>query len=194
MKNLGSRLVLALLLAATTEVASAQSFSISTTVTPLAGLESKYDFVLHYDQAGQNLQLTDNIWSWGFYLQVDSPPPTVVSAPTDWKWNFDSASGSVTCYTEGSSGWYNGDFGSNTLAPGGELAGFSFQGPYLPTVGVASALDVQFNYDQNSAELPGELANAVPEPGSIVIIGAGLLMAFRKRRPRAIPHDHQIDS
>ena len=165
-----------------------QSFSVVTS-TAADGLNYDYSFTLNYDQAGTVLSLTDPIYDWTFYMDPTVSAPTQVLLPIGWKYNYDSGSGQFDFYTEGPSGFGNGDFGPDVIQPGASLAGFGLTTPAAPDQSIAFATDEQFNQDSTLATLPTSIPAAVPEASTTVSLGlllalglgGGVIAARRKK-------------
>lgn len=152
-----------------------QSFSVDTNVSQSASLYS-YGFTLNYDQAGQNPLLTDNIWDWTLYIDPSLPTPTDITTPTGWLSSYDPTSGQFDFYTEGPSGFANGDFGNYVILPGQSLSGFGLTTPAAPDSSIAFATDVQYNQDATLATLPTTVPAAVPEASTSASFGVLLLL------------------
>lgn len=162
-----------------------QSFSIVTSDVA-HGSNYDYSFTLNYDQAGAVQGLTGSIYDWSFNVDPASPAPTQVLLPTGWKYSYNAASGQFDFYTEGPTGFGNGDFGPDVIQPGQSLAGFGLTTPAAPDLSIAFATDEQFNQDATTATLPTSVPAPVPEAGTRQTLGALLLLGglLAVRRPR----------
>lgn len=133
--------------------ASAQSFSVGTTATPVSG-GYLYEFNLRYDKPGDLQPLTTGIWQWSFAMAPWTPLPAAVESPAGWKYQYKPQTGEFCWYTEGTNGWVAGDFGATILPASGSLAGFRMNIPFPPEENLAYAFDTAGNQDANQATIP----------------------------------------